>query len=172
MRNAKKIALCGMLAALAVIALLLSSATGFGIYAGPLLAMMILLPVTEEFGAGTGLAAWAAVSVLGLVLVPDRELCLVFLLLGWYPVARRPICRLRSRFLVIVCKLLIYAAAVGLLYGVLMGVMGLDPGLAGNSKLFTAGLFVCGAAVFLLADRALDQAQNLWRHRLRNRLMR
>ncbi len=171
MNNTKKIALCGMLCALAVVALLLGSLTGIGVYAGPLLAMVVLLPVLEEYGGGAAIAAWVAVSALSLLLVPDRELCLVYMLLGWYPAVRRHLNRLPGRILPAVAKLVIYAAAMALLYGLLMGLMGLDAGFASASRWYVALLFVCGGAVFLFADRTLDRMLELWRTRLRRRLI-
>ena len=55
--KSKQIALCGLLCALAVTMLLLGGILGIGMFAGPILAMAVLLPILEEYGAKTAAAA-------------------------------------------------------------------------------------------------------------------
>jgi hypothetical protein len=47
--KSKQMALCGLLTALAVVFMVLASAIGIGTFAGPLLAMIALLPLLEEY---------------------------------------------------------------------------------------------------------------------------
>ena len=70
--KSKQIALCGLLCALAVTMLLLGGILGVGMFAGPILAMAVLLPILEEYGAKTAAAAFGAAAILALLLVPDR----------------------------------------------------------------------------------------------------
>ena len=86
--KSKEIALCGLLCALAVTLLLLGGILGIGTFAGPILAMAVLLPILEEYGTKTATAAWGAAAILALLLVPDRETALVFVAFGWYPLLR------------------------------------------------------------------------------------
>ena len=83
--QSRKVALCGVLCGLAVVVLLLGGLFSLAVYCAPLLAMAVLLPVLEEYGPGTAGAAYGAVAILALLLVPDREAALVYVFFGWYP---------------------------------------------------------------------------------------
>ncbi len=168
--NSKKLALCGLLTALAVVVMLLAGAIGIGTYAGPLLAMAVLLPVLEEYGPKTALSAYAAAALLGFLLVPEPELSLVFAAFGWYPVLRPRLNRsIRSRPLRILAKLALCTAVILLLYGVLLRVLGWTADLMDATPLFHLVLLVLGAVTFLLLDLALERMTVLWRRKLRKR---
>ena len=95
----RKLALCGMLCALAAVFLLLGSVIPAALYCCPILAMAALLPVREEFGTKLALTAYAAVAILGLLLAADRELAGVWLFWGWYPAVQPALDRIRPRAL-------------------------------------------------------------------------
>ena len=64
------------------------------------------------------LTAYAAVSLLALLFVPDKEVALIFVfLLGYYPLAKPKFERIRPAVLRIVCKLLLCNGAVLAMYG-------------------------------------------------------
>lgn len=165
-------ALCGLLTALAVVVMLLSGAIGIGTYAGPLLAMAVLLPVLEEYGAKPALTAYAAAAILGILLIPDPELAWVYAAFGWYPVVRPRIARLPSPVLRTLVRLGICTAVCLLLYGAVLRLLGLTADLLEVSFLFNLLLLVLGNALFLLMDLALSRLETLWRRKLRRRFFR
>ena len=64
------------------------------------------------------LTAYAAVSLLALLFVPDKEVALIFVfLLGYYPLAKPKFERIRPAVLRIVCKLLLCNGTVLAMYG-------------------------------------------------------
>ena len=67
--KSKQIALCGLLCALAVTLLLLGGVIPIATFCAPLLAMVILLPILEEYGPRTAAAAYGAAAILALLLV-------------------------------------------------------------------------------------------------------
>lgn len=88
MKNAGKVALCGLSAALATICMLLSAIPATE-YAVPVIAGLLLLPVTLELGPKAGWAVYAAASLLTLLLAPLPEPKLLFVLFfGYYPIAK------------------------------------------------------------------------------------
>ena len=101
--QSRRVALCGVLCALAEVFLLLGGLVPAALYACPILAMLALLPAREECGVRFALVSWAAVGLLALLLCPDKELAGVYLALGWYP-------PLQGRFEAIRPKLLRAAA--------------------------------------------------------------
>ena len=164
--KSRKIALCGMLCALAVTLLALGGMTGLATFLSPLGAMAVLLPVQEECGPRLALTAYGAVAVLGLLLVADRELSLVYLFFGWYPVLRPRLQRIRPALLRAGAKLGIYLVTTALLWGGAAWVVGLPE----QSAVPTAAVMtVLGCGLFFCADRCFAMFSSLWRTRLRRR---
>ena len=171
--QSRKVALCGVLCGLAVVVLLLGGLFSLAVYCAPLLAMAVLLPVLEEYGPGTAGAAYGAVAILALLLVPDRETALVYVFFGWYPLLRPRIAALPSLPVRLVCRLGVCGLSMFLLYGVtirLLGLTAVTEELGGGW--LTAALAVMGCAVFLLLDLALGRPTVLWRRKLRRRFFR
>ena len=171
--QSRKVALCGVLCGLAVVVLLLGGLFSLTVYCAPLLAMAVLLPVLEEYGPGTAGAAYGAVAILALLLVPDRETALVYVFFGWYPLLRPRIAALPSLPVRLVCRLGVCGLSMFLLYGVtirLLGLTAVTEELGGGW--LTAALAVMGCAVFLLLDLALGRLTVLWRRKLRRRFFR
>ena len=169
--KSRRMALSGVLCALAVVLLTLGGVVPLATFCAPLLAMAVLLPVLEEYGSRYAAAAWLAVSLLALAVDPDREAALVYLCFGWYPLLRPRVAGLRSRAVRTAVKLAVCTAVCLVLYGVIWRVLGLprDPDASG---VFGAVLLVLANVVFLLADRALERLTVLWRVRLRRRFFR
>lgn len=171
--QSRKIALCGVLCGLAVVVLLLGGLFSLAVYCAPLLAMAALLPVLEEYGPGSAGAAYGAVAILALLLVPDRETALVYVFFGWYPILRPRIAALPSLPVRLVCRLGVCGLSMFFLYGVtirLLGLTSVTEELGGGW--LTAALAVMGCAVFLLLDLALGRLTVLWRRKLRRRFFR
>ena len=172
-QQSRKVALCGVLCGLAVVVLLLGGLFSLAVYCAPLLAMAVLLPVLEEYGPGTAGAAYGAVAILALLLVPDRETALVYVFFGWYPILRPRIAALPSLPVRLVCRLGVCGLSMFLLYGVtirLLGLTAVTEELGGGW--LTAALAAMGCAVFLLLDLALRRLTVLWRRKLRRRFFR
>lgn len=168
-RQSHEIALCGVAASLGTVLLLLGGIIPGATYCAPLLAMLALLPVLSERGPRPALSVYAVTAVLALLLTPDKEPSLVYLLLGYYPVLRPTLDRLRLRFVRLLCKLAVFNSAVAVLYFLLraLGLDVLNPELAGCIRPLSA-VFLLGANLtFFLLDRALGQMTLLWQCRLR-----
>ena len=90
MKNtAKRMALCAMLAALCVVLMLLGAVLELGMYAAPMLAGLLFIPVGQKYGKKYHALLFAASCLLCFMIVPNAEQNLVFAgFLGWYPLAR------------------------------------------------------------------------------------
>ena len=87
MKPAKIIAVCGILAAVSIVILLLGAILGIGIYLAPMIAGGSLLLIRRAYGVKYQVILWLAVSVLSLILVPSLEQNLMYLcLFGCYPI--------------------------------------------------------------------------------------
>ena len=162
-----KIALCSMMSAVSVVILFLSSLIGVGTYAGPLIASISILPVLDEFGIKTALTTFFAAAFIGIMILPDRELAVFYLLFGWYPAALTGILRIRSRFVRILIELAIYGAIIWLMYGVIVKLLGIDPGFIESAKWLNIGMAAAGALCFLLLAPLYTKFILIWRYKWR-----
>ena len=145
-------AYCGMAAALCVALILLGTIA-------PAVASFLIATVCMECGITMAWTAYAAVSLLGLLFVPDKEIALIFtVLLGYYPLVKPKFDRIRPRALQLVCKLLLCNAAVLAMYGLLLVIV---PAGSVSQELRTTALAMSlltlgmGNVAFALYDRAL-----------------
>lgn len=115
MKNTAKIALCGVIAALTVVLMLLEGLVSVASIAIPAIAGCLLIPVVAEAGLGYAFGAYGASAVLVLLLAPDREAALIYLLFfGYYPALFAVVSRVRNQALCWAVKLAVFnAAAVG-----------------------------------------------------------
>ena len=173
--ESQKIALCGVLGALSVVCLLVGAALQIGTYAAPMLASFLLIPVLEEYGARYALLLYATTAVLGLLLVPETELALFYaLVVGYYPVLRHALRRVKPVVLRWAVKLAVFNAATALVYFLLFALVGpaiLQEMLADGPGM-AALLLAMGNLSFFLCDRALGAVTICYRRVLRRRVRR
>lgn len=170
--RARPLALCGVLTALAVVLLCLGGVIPGAVFCAPILAMAALLPVLEELGPKAAGTAYAAVSILALLLVPDRETAFVYLFFGWYPILRPKIAALPSWPLRVLARVAVCSAAALLLYGLVLRLMGLTEDLLDSVWYVNAALLAAGNVVFLLTDATLARLTNVWHWKLKKYLYR
>lgn len=174
--ESQKIAFCGILGALSVVVLLIGSMVQIGTYAAPMLAAFLLIPVLDAYGARYALMLYAAASVLALILVPDKELALCYLLvLGYYPAAQCRLNRIRRTVLRWAAKLLLFNGTVTAMYLLLLVVLSppeLVQEFAEAGTPLLAAMLALGNLSFVLYDRALAAMTALYRQRIRSRLKR
>lgn len=171
----RRIALCGVLCALAECFLLLGGLIPAALYACPILAMAALIPVREECGGRFALVSWAAVALLGLLLCPDKELAGVYLALGWYGAAQPRFDALRPRALSVFLKLIVFLFCTLGLYASLIWLFRLESlvrEFSQSSTILLAMLLGLGCVIFLMTDLVLRRFARLWRVRLRQRWLR
>lgn len=167
--QSRRIALCGVLAALSVVILLAGQALGIGTYAAPMLASFLLIPPLVEYGSRAALTQYAAAAVLGLLLVPDPEVSLFYaLVLGPYPVLKRGLDRLHPALLRWVSKLAVFNLSALVMYALLWLVFlpGMSAARPDTAALTAAVVVLCNVA-FVLCDRAVTALTLVYRLRLR-----
>ena len=161
--KSREIALCGMMNALAVVIMNLGGIVPMATFCTPILAMIVLLPVLEEYGAKLGWCAWVTVSILSLLQVADRETAFVYVFFGWYPMVRPAINKLPTKLGRLGVKLIICNAVIALLYGAVLRVMGLTADLLEGTKLMNYALLALGNISFLMMDLVLGRMTLMWR---------
>jgi len=89
MKEARKMALCGMMAALSVVLMIVGAALELGMYASPVLAGLCLASVRQEAGVKFQIITWLSVSLISFMLVNNIEQNLMYFgVFGCYPILR------------------------------------------------------------------------------------
>ena len=160
-------AYCGIVAALCVALMLLGAVIPIAMFIAPAVAGFLIVTVCVECGLQMALTAYAAVSLLALLFVPDKEVALIFtVLLGYYPLVKPKFERIRPALLRGVCKLLLCNGAVLAMYGLiyLLVPMGsISQELRTTAMAATLVTLAMGNVAFLLYDRALHNMLMMYR---------
>ena len=114
---AKQIALGGVLAALAVVIMSFGGLIPIATYLSPMLCMLMLRLVCLICGRRIGWAWYGAVAILALLLSADKEAAAVFAFLGYYPIVKPRLDKLRFSMF---WKLLLFNSAMVLMYWLLI----------------------------------------------------
>lgn len=147
-----------MLTALAVVIMSMGSLIPVNTYVCPVLCMLITGPVLAFCGRRVGWCYYLAVSLLSLLLAPDREAAMVYVSLGYYPMLKPRFDRLKPLGLCLTGKLLYFTLAGCGAYALMMTVMGMTELLTefrGSGMVFTVLLVAVWDVLFLLVDRIL-----------------
>lgn len=173
--QSRRMALCGVLAALAVVLLSLGGMIPFATFCCPVLAMVCMVPVVQSFGGKTSLLFYMAVAILGLLLAPDKEVALLFVFLGYYPALRPCInAKIGKKGIRIVVKVVIFALSITLMYALAIQVLGMGyiaEEYAG-AKLLLLATVLMGLVVWLLVDRLLGLVTILYEKKWKKKLFR
>ena len=159
MRKSYPVALGGVLAALAVVIMTLGCLIPIATYVSPMLCSVLLLFVKQSCGNTIGWTWYGAVSVLSLLLSPDKEAAAVFVALGYYPMIQPGINKSRLRWL---WKILFFNAVTLLLYWMLIFVLGMAQIAAdfqGVGRIGLAVVLLLGNVSFLLLDKLLHMVK-------------
>lgn len=168
--NASVMALCGVLAALAMVMMFLSGVLPFASIACPVLASLILVPVYTECGAKWGILWYAAVAILSILIAPSKESAILFVFFGYYPLIKKRLGRLPFRY---VWKLLYLNIAVLLAYGLMLYVFKLNEvaaDFAEIQKWMLAVMLLLANVSFLIYDVLINRIELQYLVRLRPKL--
>lgn len=174
MKRTKKIALTGMLCALAAVIMGMGGMIPLATFCCPALAGLMLIPVFVECGEKLAWGAYVAIAALGLILCPDKEAALLFVFAGYYPVLRWRLDQIRRGPLRVLAKLGVFNAAVLAMYGLSIFVFRMDQLLRDYQEMgvaLTAACLLLGNVCLLLYDRLIAVMTALYVNRLRDKLL-
>ena len=174
MKKSRKMALTGMLCALAVVLMMLGGVIPLATFCCPALAGLMLIPVFVECGEKLSWCAYAAIAALSLILCPDKEAALLLAFIGYYPILRWRLDQLRSRLLRVVAKLGVFNLAVLAMYALSILVLQMYQILREYQEMglaLTVACLLVGNVTLLLYDRLIAIMTALYVNRLRGRLM-
>ncbi len=157
MKQTQKIAVGGLLTALAAAAVIVSNVIPFGLYMFPAAAGVVVYLLSITAGKGIAWGSFFVVSLLSFFLCTNKEAPLCFILfLGYYPLLKDKIEKLHLKVLQYLIKLLILNAACICIYYLMLFVFSMP---ADSFEFFGINMplvFLLGVnLVFLLYDYAL-----------------
>ena len=152
-------ALGGVMAALALVVMCLGGMIPLATYVCPMFCAVLLMVVLRLTGSRIAWAWYGAVSILSMLLGPDKEAAAVFVFLGYYPILKP---WLDKRKLALLWKLLLFNAAIFAMYSVLIYVFGLADIAAEFEELgmvMSVVTLILGNATLFMMDVLLTQLQ-------------
>ena len=155
--TAKQMALGGILAALAVVIMSLGGLIPVATYTIPMLCAILQYTVLRFCGTRIAWAWYGTVSILSLLLGPDKEAAAVFVFLGYYPILKPRMDKMKLPWL---WKGLLFNASVLLMYWLLIHLMGMGQIAAEFAELgkwMTVIMLILGNVIFFLLDKILDK---------------
>ena len=176
LKRSSRVALGGMIAALCVVLMLLTGVLPFLTYTVPALAGILMIVMVVESGTKWALLVYLAVSLLSLLVAPDKVAAFIFVFfLGYYPILKSSLERIPSRVLEWAVKLVLFnvsivAAYLIMIYGLQMpDVMTEMGGLGRYTGIVT--LFAANITFFVF-DIALTRIISTYVHWFRPKFLR
>ena len=150
-------ALGGMMAALAVVIMTLGGAIPLNTVLCPIVCMMVLRFVLSITGRRVAWAWYGAVSILSLLLGPDKEAAAIFLALGYYPILKPRLDQIKGG---LVIKLALFNVVILAMYWVLIKILGMDQiasDYAELGRVMTVIMLILGNVTFWMLDIVLGK---------------
>ena len=167
-------ALCGITVALMLVIMMLGSILPLSSYACPMLTGALVIPIIWELGAKMGGLVYLAVSILSVLMGPDKEAVFLYVfLLGWYPILRPKLQHIQLKPLRWGIKLVLCNVAAALTYFFLLVVLtmpDLQAEFADWTGLFLAAFLALGNVTFVLYDIALGRLGDFYVMKIRPKL--
>lgn len=148
-------ALGGVLAALAVVIMSMGTLIPVATYVCPMLCALLLKVVLNTCGKRIAWAWYGAVAILSALMAPDKEAAAVFVFLGYYPIVKPALDKMKLSWL---WKGLLFNGATLAMYWLLMHVFGLDQVTAEFTEMgavMLVILLILGNVTFFMLDRLL-----------------
>ena len=176
-KNARKqsvtVAFCGMAAALSVVIMLIGGVIPAATYAVPMLCGALLLPILIELGKSAAWATFFSVAFLALILGFDKEAAFFYLFIGYYPIVKWPLDKIRPKWKRMLCKGMLFAGAIGLMYGFLYLLFPMEAMIQEFKEMgvfLSVGFVIAYVGCMFLYDMLLVRLLPLYANRIRPKL--
>lgn len=172
-KKSAQIAFCGMMVALSVALMLTGGLIPIATYCAPMLGGVLLLPILLEYGKKTAWTAYAATALIVLILGIDKEAAFFYIFLGYYPIIKWNMDKLKKKPIRVALKLVVFNVSIAAMYAVLGFLLHMDAVIAEFTEMgawMLAAFVVLMNACLFLYDRLLVPLTMLYVNKLRPRL--
>lgn len=172
--NSRRVAFGGIATGISLLCMFLSGIFPFAEYTCPALAGIILIALVIDFGKATAWVCYLAVALLSLIITPNKEAAMLFVFfLGYYPILKSYLERIKSRIAEWLVKLAIFNVMIVSAYLVIVYAFGMTEVLEEMNEYFQYGVLLfllAGNIVFVVYDFALTGLIAMYCQKLRPRL--
>lgn len=172
-QQSAKIAFCGFMVALSITFMLCGGLIPIATYSVPMACGVLLLPILIEYGQQSAWIAYTAVSLLAILLGIDKEAAFFYVFLGYYPILKWRIDRIKKKPVRLMIKLAVFNCSVLIMYIILGFIFHMDAVIAEFSQMgaFLLSSFILMLnACLLLYDRLLFPLVYLYVQKLQPKL--
>ena len=172
MKTSVKVSIGGVIAALSIVLMLLTAVIPFGTFAFPTFAGFMLVVIVIEIGYGAAFGVYAAVALLSFLLVPDKEAALMYtIFLGYYPIVKSLIERIRNKAVQYVVKLVLFNVCMIAAFFIAVNLLSI-PAESYNLFGFNMPLafLLLGNVVFVLYDYCVTRIVTVYLLKWRDKL--
>lgn len=162
--SASKTAFCGVVSALCLALMLMSSVIPLLTYTMPALSGVLLIIVALSLGQRASWIVYVCVSILSLLFVADKECAVMFLaFFGYYPILKLKLDGMRSKALRVFLKFLLFNTAVAASQLVVVYVLGIPFEIVEGLGQWTLPLLlVLANLLFVFYDIMLNQLRRIY----------
>ncbi len=168
-----RVAFSGMAVGLSVVLMMMGGLLPVAVYIIPLLCGLVLLPISVEFGKATAWATFAATAILAMMLDFDKEAAFFYLFIGYYPIIKWQLDKIRRKPLRIAVKLALFTVSIIVMYLLLSLLFPMAQFMQEFHEMGTLlliGMLVVYDISMLLYDRLLMAALMIYANRIRPKL--
>jgi len=171
MKNANRIAFCGIISALSVLLLFLGGITFILAYVMPMIVGLLMLMLKRTFGTPSAWITYTAVSLLSLILVADKECMLMYVLFfGFYPILQPDINKIKPKFPRYLIKFALFNSMIAVVQLLLVFVFGIPFLEEGEGRIFILVFVALMNILFVIYDRLIDKLSYLYEIKLEKRI--
>ena len=172
------VSLCGIMCGLALALMFVLGMVPMLEYISAAMAGLLIWVIRDRLGVKYGLVSYMAVGILCLLITPNYESSMIYLfLLGYYPIIREYLQKIRLKIFRMIVKLMIYAAGAVSAYMILIFAFGMAELLDETGDFGKYGSLILlgfGAVAFVMYDMFLGLFdpfyQNLLKPKIQKRM--
>lgn len=172
-RESSKAALGGMIAALSVVIMLITYFSNLFIYLAPEIAGLLLVVILEEMGMRWAFGTFAAISLLSLFIIADKEAAVYYtMFFGYYPIVRIFLSqKINSKAIILSLGCLIFNVAITAAILFCAFVLHIDYSeMYEKGKVFLVIFIVAMNIIFFGYDHLLVNAHILYREKIKKKV--
>lgn len=171
MKNATRLAVCGVVTALSVVLLFIGGISFLLAYIMPMTVGVIMIMLKTTFGNSSAWITYAATSLLSFFLVTDKECALMYIMLfGFYPMVQADINKLSNKALKFIIKILIFNVLLFSAQMILIYVFGIPFLDEGEGKWLIALFAALMNILFIVYDNLLVNINKLYIAKVEKRI--
>lgn len=171
-KNSVRVAVCGLASALCVTLMFFGGVVYIFAYAVPMLLGLVSVMIKKSFGTISAVFVYIAVSLLSLMLVPEKESVMMFVFFfGYYPIIRESFEKIKSKAIRFILKLILFNASLAVIELICVFVFGIP---FFEDGVFSWWLLIGFAAamnfVFVMYDILLRMFLFIYEKKIENRI--